>query len=639
MHDMDATTSTAKTAKTRRKSSDKPLRSAVAAAPAPARRRKAASAAPTRPRTRRAPEPHIPEPSFPRALDDGDVERKDPLADGMASERLSGPFALGRHGDFLPADLVGTASTMMRQTQRKPTAMMRAVAGLAREWLKIAGGQSARTAEPGDKRFTDAAFEQNWMYRTWLQGYLAFGDALQDFASESGLDAKEAERAKFLMTQLTEALAPTNFLLGNPAALRKAMETGGSSLRRGAANVLKDVAAGRRLPAQSNDSGFEVGVNLAATPGAVVLRTEMFELLQYAPQTAQVRQRPTLVVPSIVNKYYALDLAPGRSLFEHYVKQGIPMFTMVWRNPTRAHDHWGMAQYQDAIDQAIDAVSEICAVDDVNLWTICGSGPVVTSLVGHHAATGQRKVNSLLLVVSPHDMSVVGDVPGIGGFSDEKLSAGLKLARSADRRISANDFTLLFGMLRPNEMIWSNWSNNYLLGNDPPTFDVLTWNSDATGMTAAFNRDFGELVRTNPLVTPGAMKVRGEPIADLSKLDIDSYVLGAQTDHLCLWQDVYRTAKLLGERSQFVLGSSGHIQTIVCPPGNQKASFYTNTAKPVSAEAWLEGATKHAGSWWDHGVAWTAKRSGELVDAPAGLGSAKHPALCKAPGTHVLERA
>jgi len=390
------------------------------------------------------------------------------------------------------------------------------------------------------------------------------------------------------------------------------------------------------LPAQSNDSGFKVGVNLAATPGHVVLRTEMFELLQYTPQTPQVRARPTLVVPSIVNKYYAFDLAPGRSVLEHFVKQGLTMFVMVWRNPKPEHDHWGIAEYQDAIDQAIDAAAEICNVPDVNLWGVCGAGPVVTSLLGHYAATGQRKANSLMLVVSPHDMSRSSEIPGIGAFADPKLTEPLK--RLPSRRLTANDFSLLFGMLRPNDLIWNYWVNNYLMGNEPPTFDVLTWNNDGTGMTAAFNRDFGELMEKNPLATPGAMKVRGKPIADLAKLGVDSYVLGAMTDHLCLWQDVYRTAQLLGDRSQFVLGSSGHIQTIVNPPGNPKSSFFTNPAKPVSAEDWLAGATKHSGSWWDHCVAWTTERSADLVDAPKKAGSKKHPALGKAPGTYVLEK-
>jgi len=636
-------TNAAATTRRTRKKPQLATRSAAAAAQ-PGR----AASAPTQPRgrprsaTHRASTAPPKDPVHPAASEVAPTPRDgvaNATAADLSSERLSGQFALGHVGDFLPGDLVDTAKTVVRQVRRKPAAALRATAGLASELLKIVGGESTLGAEPGDKRFADPAFQQSWLYRGWLKGYLACGRALQQFAAQSGLDAKESERARFLMSQITEALAPTNSLLGNPAALRKAVDTSGDSLRRGAANLLGDVAAGRRLPAQSNDSGFTVGVNLAATPGAVVLRTEMFELLQYAPQTPQVRQRPTLIVPSIVNKYYAFDLAPGRSVIEYFVKQGLTMFTMVWRNPKPEHDGWGIAEYQEAIDQAIDAVSEICSVGDVNLWGVCGAGPVVTSLVGHHAATKQRKVDSLLLVVSPHDMGRMADVPGIGAFSDPAFTSRLGRDRRPARRISANDFSLLFGMLRPNDLIWNYWVNNYLLGNDPPAFDVLTWNNDATGMTAAFNRDFAELVRTNPLVTPGAMKVRGEPIADLSKLGIDSYVLGAMTDHLCLWQDVYRTARLLGERSQFVLGSSGHIQTIVNPPGNPKASFYTNPAKPVSAETWLDGATRHQGSWWDHGVAWTTAHSGELVDAPRAPGSAKHPAFGKAPGSYVLERA
>jgi len=261
---------------------------------------------------------------------------------------------------------------------------------------------------------------------------------------------------------------------------------------------------------------------------------------------------------------------------------------------------------------------------------------VLTALIAHHVATRQRKVASLMLFVSPHDMSTMGEVPGIGAFTDKKYATRHK-AR-ASRRISANDFSLLFGLLRPNDLIWNYWVNNYLLGNDPPTFDILTWNNDGTGMTAAFNRDFAELIETNPLVTPGAMKVRGKPIADLARLGIDSYVLGAMTDHLCLWQDVYRTARLLGARSQFVLGSSGHIQTIVNPPGNPKASYFTNPDKPVAAEDWLAGATRNPGSWWDHCVAWTHERAGEWVNAPARPGNRKHPSLGKAPGKYVLEK-
>jgi polyhydroxyalkanoate synthase len=371
-----------------------------------------------------------------------------------------------------------------------------------------------------------------------------------------------------------------------------------------------------------------------------VLRTEMFELIQYAPQTPQVRQRPILVVPSIVNKYYVFDLAPGRSILEYFVKKELTVFVMVWRNPQVRHDRWGFADYQDAIDAAIDATRAIAKSEDVNLWGVCGAGPVAVSLAGHYAATAKRQINSLLLVVSPLDMQAMSKAPGIGAFADDNggsATAAIK-KKMRNKRISAKEFTLLFAMLRANELIWNYWVNDYLMGDTPSAFDVLYWNGDGTGMTAQFNHDFNELVEANPFVTAGAMKVRGEAIVNLSKLDLDSYVLGAANDHLCIWQAVYRSAQLLGERSQFVLGNSGHIQTIVCPPGNPKASFFTNERLPDTPEEWLKSATRHAGSWWDHGVAWTTEHAGELTPAPEAPGDKEHPPLCPAPGSYVHER-
>ena len=206
------------------------------------------------------------------------------------------------------------------------------------------------------------------------------------------------------------------------------------------------------------------------------------------------------------------------------------------------------------------------------------------------------------------------------------------------RRISARDFTVLFAMLRANDLIWNYWVSDYLLGETPPAFDVLYWNQDATGMTAQFNYDFAEFVDDNPLVTPGAMRVRGTPIADLAKLGFDSYVIGARNDHLCVWPSVYRTAQLLSPRSQFILGNSGHIQTIVCPPGHRKASFFTNPDLTGTADEWLAGSERHEGSWWEHGVAWSTERSGALVDAPATPGNDRFPVLGEAPGTYVHER-
>ena len=385
---------------------------------------------------------------------------------------------------------------------------------------------------------------------------------------------------------------------------------------------------------------YVVGENLAVTKGAVVLQTSVFELIQYAPQTEQVHQRPVLVVPSIVNKYYVFDLAPKRSILEYYVQKGMTVFVMVWRNPQPRHDRWGMSDYQDAVDAAVDATRAISKSEDVNIWAVCGAGPVVVSLAGYYAAKGTRKINSLLLVVSPLDMKAMAEAPSLGAFVDDPEAPTPSVVKKAlrNKRISATEFTLLFAMLRANELIWNYWVSNYLMGETPSAFDVLYWNSDGTGMTAQFNHDFSEFVENNPFVTPGAMKVRGTPISDLADLGFDSYVLGAKNDHLCIWQSVYRSAQLLGSRSRFVLGNSGHIQTIVCPPGNPKASFSTNEDQSGTPEEWLKGATRHPGSWWDHGVAWTAEHAGPLVSAPKAPGNEKYPVLCAAPGTYVHER-
>lgn len=541
--------------------------------------------------------------------------------------------------DFRPADLLDTARMLAAQAVRQPFALAKASLGFFGDLAKVAAGESRLTPEAGDRRFADPAWRDNAYYSGLLQTHLALRQSLARYATTAGLGEAETERALFLLAQVSDALAPSNFLLGNPTALRQARETYGLSLVRGARNLLGDALKRRPIPAQVDDSAFDVGGNLAVTPGSVVLRTELFELIQYAPQTGEVHERPLLVVPSIVNKYYVFDLAPGRSILEYYVQKGFTVFVMVWRNPQPRHDAWGFADYQDAIETAIDATRAIAGSKDVNLWAVCGAGPVVVSLLGHLAAKRRRKVNSLLLVVSPLDMQSMAEAPGIGAFagSGGRAETAVK-ERLRNKRISAKEFTLIFAMLRANDLIWSYWVNNYLLGNMPAAFDVLYWNNDGTGMTAQFNADFSDFVDRNPLITPGAMTVRGEPVADIGKLDIDSYVLGAATDHLCIWQGVYRSAQLLGARSQFVLGNSGHIQTIVCPPGNAKASFSTNDHLPATAREWLETSTRHSGSWWDHGVAWTAARSGKPIKAPKAPGNADYPPLCPAPGTYVQEQ-
>jgi polyhydroxyalkanoate synthase subunit PhaC len=552
-----------------------------------------------------------------------------------ATESVTGQ---NRVGDLRLSDLIDTAAKLFERAVSQPRAVMEESTRFAEEVRKVFTGQANWTHPLGDKRFTDSSWSENTFYRNLLQVYVAWSQSLQNYAEKAGLDPKEAGRAKFLLSQVSDAFAPTNFLLGNPTALKAAIVSGGKTLLDGYQNFLKDAAERRPVPSQVDTKPFKVGENLAVTPGDVVMRHEMFELLQYAPQTEHVHQRPILVIPSIINKYYAFDLAPGRSLVEYLVKSGFTLFIMVHRNPKPEHDHWGMEAYMDAMGAAIEAVEEISGVGDPHVIAICGAAPLAVSLAGYYAARGESKIGSMTLFVAPLDSSGTANTPGIGDFMDPKLSKLTEQLPARNDRISADEFLLLFAMLRPNDLIWNYWVNNYLMGKQPAAFDVLYWNADGTSMTAQFNRDLRKFSEENPLVKPGAMKVKGTPIADISQFDFDSYVIGARTDHICIWPTVYRSAQMLGDRSRFILGGSGHIQTLVCPPGSPKAFYYTNPDKSGAPEKWLQEAERTQGSWWDHFVAWCSERSGPMVPAPSSPGSKRHPSLGKAPGAYVLEK-
>jgi polyhydroxyalkanoate synthase len=554
----------------------------------------------------------------------------DQVADSIAGQNIL--------VDLRISELLDTAAKLFDRAFRNPASMAEEGAKLAQELQEIANGNSTWSPPKNDKRFNDSAWTENTFYKGLLQGYMAWSQSLQNFAEKTGLEAKEAARAKFLLSQLSEALAPTNFLFSNPAAIKAAIDSGGKTLLDGYQNFLEDAVEGRPIPSQVDFRSFKVGDNLAVTPGDVVMRHEMFELIQYAPQTEQVWQRPILFIPSIINKYYAFDLAPGRSLFEFLVRSGFTLFSMVFRNPRAEHDHWGMEDYIEAMDAAFNAVQEISGVEDPHTIAVCGAAPLAVSLAGHYAARGQRNIGSMTLFVAPLDTFGMTEASGLGAFVDPKLNDIAKRWPTSKDRVSADELALLFAMLRPNDLIWNYWVNNYLMGKQPAAFDVLYWNADGTGMTAQFNRDFRKFVEENPLPRSGAMIVKGMSITDISKFDFDSYVIGAASDHICPWPTVYRSAQMLGERCQFVLGGSGHIQTIVCPPGNPKALYYTNLDNSSSAEEWLRTAQKSKGTWWDHFSAWCGKRSGSMVPAPSSSGSARHPSLGNAPGTYVFEK-
>jgi polyhydroxyalkanoate synthase len=498
---------------------------------------------------------------------------------------------------------------------------------------QIWSGHSDIAPEPKDRRFQDPIWASNPWYRGWLQSYLAWSKWIDATVSALNLERHTAAQTNFLLEQIRDAVAPTNFFWGNPAAVRRAFETGGASVLHGAANWLDDVAHHGGMPQQVNRAPFKVGENMGATPGAVVYRSEMFELLQYTPQTELVYTRPSLVVPPQVNRYYAVDLAPGRSLVEYVVRSGIQQFLMVWRNPTADQRDWGLESYSRAILEAVDVVREISGSADVNASGACAGGMTLAAVLGHLAAHGPRSINAATFLVTMLDTSVDSQ---LGLLADDNM-LGMALQASQHAGILTGDqLSQVFSWLRPNDLIWNYWVNNYLLGEDPPAFDILAWNSDSTNLTAQLHHDLIDLIRSNALAKHGALEVLGTPI-DLSKVTCDTFLVAAQTDHIVPWQGCYASSRLFSGDTHFVLSASGHIQSIVAPPGSAKARFYTNPKAPADPATWLAGATENHGSWWESYVEWLGQRSGTQRKAPVQLGSATYPVLGPAPGTYVFE--
>ena len=504
---------------------------------------------------------------------------------------------------------------------------------LAGGLVRVAAGQSAAEPDRGDRRFADTAFQTNPLYRRLLQAYLLWRAELLATVDDLGLDERSADRARFALTLLTEASAPTNTLVGNPAAVKRAFDTGGASLLRGARHWLDDVRHNGGMPSMVDRRPFKVGTTIATTPGAVVLRNDVLELIQYLPSTTTVRQRPTLVVPPQINKFYVLDLAPGRSFVEHAVSKGIPFFAISWRNPTPEQRDWGLDEYLSATLEAIDATLDIARSDDLNLMSMCAGGLTAACLLGHLAATGDGRVSSAALAVTAIDVSVRSQM----NLFASRPTVAAAIRRSARRGVlDGRAMAQVFAWMRPNDLVWNYWVNNYLLGDLPPAFDVLAWNADTTNLPAKLHAEFLHMFLDNPLVRPGAMTALGSPV-DLGAVTCDIYALGALNDHLVPWQGAYQATQLFGGETRFVLSSSGHIQAIVNPPGNPKARYFINPDTVADPSAWLRGATEQVGTWWDDWSAWTLARSGPERRAPSRAGSRRHPPLEPAPGRYVHE--
>ena len=532
-------------------------------------------------------------------------------------------------------DVVASARTLLGRMASNPTVVAQQWLALIGELGRIATGASELAPDPKDKRFADPAWKESFPYRALAQAYLAWAGALNRCVDETKMDKRDAERARFVISLLVDAMSPTNTLGGNPAALKKLVDTGGVSLLQGLENFVGDLARNGGLPAQVDTRKFAVGRNLATTPGLVVYRNSVMELIQYHPMTEAVHARPLLIAPPQINKFYVFDLAPEKSIIQLALKGGLQTFAISWKNPTSVESHFGLDTYVEALEDAADVMRDITNSQDINIWGSCSGGITTSAFLGNLAARGERKVHSATVAVCVLDMAVAQDTTA-GMFVTPESIAAAKQASQLAGVVEGLELARMFAWMRPNDLIWSYWVNNYLLGNAPPAFDVLYWNNDTTRLPARLHADFLDLINTNPYVNAGRLDVRGVPL-DMGRVDIESYVVAGVTDHITPWQGCYNTAKLYGERSTFVLSNSGHIQSLLNPPGNPKAVFWAGAAREPSPEAWLERATKHAGSWWPHWLEWIKARSGEMSSAPRELGSDENPPLDAAPGRYVME--
>ena len=504
-----------------------------------------------------------------------------------------------------------------------------------RFWGLTDSNQSQKSAAPqSDKRFAAPEWLGNPIYRTIKELYLLASDWLLKQGEIEGLDEAERLRLNFHLRQFVDAMSPTLLLVSNPDALRRALETGGASVADGARNLLSDLKEGRLSIVDL--TAFAPGRNLALTPGKVVHRNRLIELIQYTPTTQTVRETPLLIVPHWINKYYILDMQPKNSMVRYLVEQGFTVFIISWKNPDETMAETTIEDYMDLGPLAAsDIVREITGRYTVNVMGYCIGGTLLTLTLAWLAAQGDRRFNSATFMVSLQDFSKVGDTavfisePTIDFIEQQILERGY-----LDSREMAN----MFSLLRSNDLIWATVVNNYLMGNKPPAFDLLYWNSDGTRMAgAAHSWYLRNTYLENNLIKPGKVSLKGEAI-DLSRIQLDAYAVGAEKDHIVPWDAAWRITQLVGGDVRFVQASSGHIAGIVNPPGGKGTYWVTGPGpKATDPQQWLRSATRYDGSWWTDWTAWLSQRSGRMIDPPP-LGSAAHSPMGNAPGTYVMEK-
>lgn len=553
---------------------------------------------------------------------------------GIGAETANSTTALNPLLGVNREELLGAVTMLLRHTGTSPKASAKYAAQMAKESVEIIMGTSARAPAPKDRRFTDPAWTHNPFYKCGLQTWLAMGDNLHTWVDDLQFDELEKARAQLVMGMIIDAIAPTNTLLGNPMAQKRAIDSGGLSLVKGLKNAYDDITKNGGMPSQVDKRPFKVGVNLATTPGKVVWKNTLMELIQYTPTTEQVYNIPLLQIPPQINKFYASDLTPEKSVVQFLLSQGIQTFIVSWANPGTENADWGLEDYVDSLIQASEVIAKITGNKKLNVSGACSGGITTATFASTLAAVNDKRLNTItfqVCVLDPRlDDSELGQIVS---------ATSIEIARAFSRRkgiLKGDDLARMFAWMRPNDLIWNYVINNYLMGQKPPPFDVLFWNTDTTNLPAQLHSDYLDMCLSEPFSNPGTIEFAGHT-ADLTKVTCDTFIVAGVKDHITPWKACYRTTKLLGAKNiKFVLSNSGHIQSLLNPPGNPKAKYFSNMDFSLDVDTWAATAEENTGSWWIEWAAWLQDHSGAKKDAPKNLGSTAFPPLTDAPGEYVF---
>ena len=586
---------------------------------------------------------------------------------GQQSQRLLADFVKRQsakgagQGPMDPLNLTGTFTALLKSMAANPTVIMEAQFQLWRNYMglwertanRMLGGDAKPVVAPasGDKRFKDKDWEENQIFDFIKQSYLLTANWMQETVAkvDGDLDIKMRKRIEFYTKQFADAIAPTNFVMTNPEVLRTTLQSNGENLVKGLNNLLEDLDRGEgQLSIRQSADAFRIGENIATAPGKVVFRNALIELLQFDPTTEKVHEKPLLIFPPWINKFYILDLRPENSFIRWAVGQGYTVFVASWVNPDRKLAQKTFEDYmREGIFAALDAVTAATGVEKVNTIGYCIGGTLLSATLAYMAATGDERVNSATFFAAQADFSEAGDLQIF--IDDEQLESMRQTMEQAGGVLEGKKMGTTFNMLRANDLIWSFVVSNYLLGKEPAPFDLLYWNSDTTRMPEATHLFYLREFYKNNALSQGKMSF-GKVKLDLKKVKVPVYLQSAKEDHIAPFRSVYKSTRLFGGPVRFIIAGSGHIAGVINPPSAKKYQFWTNDTAgagtdgkikgpyPATVEEWQSGTTEHPGSWWGDWDAWLSKQSGKKIAARK-PGDGKLKVLGDAPGTYVKVKA